>query len=310
MQDVVQIAAEIPLARGDVQPARTIEDVLHQLGQASDKLPRDAMQWALDNWDVAGPRFVALLDAYQTGADRSTQTAGALFFGLHLLGEKRETAAFPGLCRLMHDQAGIEAVLDFGITETLTRIIISTFDGDVTTLKSVIESDAVDEFVRDAALMAMAYLARTGSMPDEDMRAYMLHLLAEMQPQAEHYIWATWAITMAALGYADLVEEVKGLFARGFVPRHVMTSEDFTRDMRRTLDDPDQMAGFTHDRVRPFEDAIGELSHWYAFSEKKEEDRERWAMFGEPHRNPLRHVGRNDPCPCGSGKKYKKCCLQ
>jgi uncharacterized protein YecA (UPF0149 family) len=21
-------------------------------------------------------------------------------------------------------------------------------------------------------------------------------------------------------------------------------------------------------------------------------------------------VGRNDPCPCGSGKKYKTCCLQ
>jgi len=20
-------------------------------------------------------------------------------------------------------------------------------------------------------------------------------------------------------------------------------------------------------------------------------------------------VGRNDPCPCGSGKKYKRCCL-
>ena len=32
------------------------------------------------------------------------------------------------------------------------------------------------------------------------------------------------------------------------------------------------------------------------------------------HRTPVRHaapkVGRNDPCPCGSGKKYKKCCLQ
>src|SRR5205085_346878 len=22
----------------------------------------------------------------------------------------------------------------------------------------------------------------------------------------------------------------------------------------------------------------------------------------------VRDVGRNDPCPCGSGKKYKKCC--
>lgn len=25
--------------------------------------------------------------------------------------------------------------------------------------------------------------------------------------------------------------------------------------------------------------------------------------------NPHRSVGRNDPCPCGSGKKFKKCCL-
>ena len=24
---------------------------------------------------------------------------------------------------------------------------------------------------------------------------------------------------------------------------------------------------------------------------------------------PGKEVGRNDPCPCGSGKKYKKCCL-
>ncbi|MGN6136860.1 MAG: SEC-C metal-binding domain-containing protein [Aureliella sp.] len=24
---------------------------------------------------------------------------------------------------------------------------------------------------------------------------------------------------------------------------------------------------------------------------------------------PAQHVGRNAPCPCGSGKKYKKCCL-
>lgn len=27
----------------------------------------------------------------------------------------------------------------------------------------------------------------------------------------------------------------------------------------------------------------------------------------EPYENPYRKIGRNDPCPCGSGKKYKKC---
>ena len=29
---------------------------------------------------------------------------------------------------------------------------------------------------------------------------------------------------------------------------------------------------------------------------------------GEPYRREEPKVGRNDPCPCGSGKKYKKCC--
>jgi len=29
----------------------------------------------------------------------------------------------------------------------------------------------------------------------------------------------------------------------------------------------------------------------------------------EPFQNLHRSVGRNDPCPCGSGKKFKKCCL-
>ncbi|MCY2967005.1 MAG: SEC-C metal-binding domain-containing protein, partial [Planctomycetota bacterium] len=27
-------------------------------------------------------------------------------------------------------------------------------------------------------------------------------------------------------------------------------------------------------------------------------------------RNPFERVGRNEPCPCGSGKKFKKCCGQ
>ena len=27
-----------------------------------------------------------------------------------------------------------------------------------------------------------------------------------------------------------------------------------------------------------------------------------------PHRRESPKVGRNDPCPCGSGKKFKKCC--
>lgn len=31
--------------------------------------------------------------------------------------------------------------------------------------------------------------------------------------------------------------------------------------------------------------------------------------FQEPYVRPEPKIGRNDPCPCGSGKKYKKCCM-
>lgn len=46
-----------------------------------------------------------------------------------------------------------------------------------------------------------------------------------------------------------------------------------------------------------------------AASEKADGMLDRLMDTGEPHA-PLRKqkIGRNDPCPCGSGKKYKKCC--
>ena len=41
-------------------------------------------------------------------------------------------------------------------------------------------------------------------------------------------------------------------------------------------------------------------------------DGERWFYVDGYDQQPVRRetpkIGRNDPCPCGSGKKYKKCC--
>ena len=35
-------------------------------------------------------------------------------------------------------------------------------------------------------------------------------------------------------------------------------------------------------------------------------EHDKWFYFDGKHPQP----GRNDPCPCGSGKKYKKCCCR
>ena len=63
-----------------------------------------------------------------------------------------------------------------------------------------------------------------------------------------------------------------------------MDYNDFHRDLQRTLADPERMAGFQHDMIGPLEDAIGELSSWYAFSDAAEQDEERWATSPEDFR--------------------------
>ncbi len=52
-----------------------------------------------------------------------------------------------------------------------------------------------------------------------------------------------------------------------------------------------------------------------AFLRKKKRELEQARMAGSGDAAPVHQVkrtsdkvGRNDPCPCGSGKKYKKCC--
>src|SRR5919202_2552020 len=98
------------------------------------------------------------------------------------------------------------------------------------------------------------------------MRAYLVHLLTAMQPQAEHFVWIGWLLVVAHLGYAELAGEAEGLIRRGFVSEREWRIADFRQDLKRTLQDPARMAGFAHDRIGPFTRAIDELEGWYAFS--------------------------------------------
>jgi uncharacterized protein len=299
----------------------TLDDALADLAATGNELPRDALRWLFDHWDEAGPRLVALLDGYARGRDRSERTERALFFAVHLLGEKAEAAAFGPLCRLLLDGEASDLILGDAITTTLRGILISTYDGDLAALQAVIEAEAADAFVREMALMALAYLTRTGRVLEADMRAYLRLLLAEMQPQAEHVVWTGWLLAVAHLGYEDLAGEAEGLIRRGFVSERDWRVSDFRRDLRRTLADPERLAGFAFDHVGPFTDAIGTLEGWHAFSGEAAGGAGQvapqlpglsgWEDYEvqQPITNPLRGIGRNDPCPCGSGKKHKKCCL-
>jgi SEC-C motif-containing protein len=74
------------------------------------------------------------------------------------------------------------------------------------------------------------------------------------------------------------------------------------------------------------DDAEGKVEFIATYSQKDEQikhheaatfrkEAETWTfvdghILNQPFRRDQPKIGRNDPCPCGSGKKYKKCCGQ
>jgi hypothetical protein len=296
-----------------------LEIAIQAFASVGNDLPREAMQWALDHWDEVAPELLSVVERYTSEADRSDEAASAVLFILHLAGEKQDTRVFSLLCRLAQDGEAVEEVLG-DTTTTFKQILISTYDGHRDTLKGLIEAAEADEFVRAEALEVLAYLTATGRIPRDETEAYLLRLYDTLQPQQESFVWNGWVLAIALLGLEELSDVVRQAFERGLIDPMAMDYDDFRRDLARTLADPERMAGFEYDQIGPLEDAIGELSGWYAFSDAAEQGEEWWATSPEdaglsfadtplPFVDPFKGVGRNDPCPCGSGKKFKKCCL-
>jgi uncharacterized protein len=75
---------------------------------------------------------------------------------------------------------------------------------------------------------------------------------------------------------------------------------EWTNWLAHEMADPEQVEKL-RDAIAPNVRAIH--SYWFA---RRAQD----TLSAEPLRRSTPRVGRNDPCPCGSGKKYKKCCLQ
>jgi uncharacterized protein YecA (UPF0149 family) len=74
---------------------------------------------------------------------------------------------------------------------------------------------------------------------------------------------------------------------------------------------------YSNQRYTLINDIIGDIKWWSCFNKPAEhgysaqhKEHQQLMYFKQ---NPeasagMQKIGRNEPCPCGSGKKYKKCC--
>jgi uncharacterized protein len=292
-----------------------------------ESLPETAIREATERRAEMLPLFLQEIETFLADEDPIAEVPTPLFMILHILGSWHEKSAYRPVARLlMADSERLEWALSDAITTTVPRIMLNLFDGDARPLYDIVACETADEFIRAGMLRLLATLARQGKLRKNETASYIRNARFSLQPQSRHFVWVGWQDAVAMLGLADMRASVKAVFDRGFIDPTIMGYDDFEIALSGGM----AADSGNRSQVMPFGDTIEELSTWYGFSEawisgladddEATEDLDDLdlladpAAYGgivlsEPIVNPFRDVGRNDPCPCGSGKKFKRCCL-
>lgn len=307
---------EAILGDGETTPdLGPIEDHLHAIA-TQEELPDFAIGICTLRIKESGPKLRAVLQRAADGEPLSDEDSLLLFRGLHILGAARDRESCRPLLRLLgrpSDQ--VDDLFGHTITESLAKIVAGVFDGDVDALFALILDISIDEFVREAAFGAAPFLAWEGRIDRDRLKQLLVRFYEERLAEDGEQAWAGWLQAIALLGMRDLVPLVDSAWREGRPPEFWIDRPEFDEDLARAERSPDDLARFTEANLGYIEDVLTSLD-WTRGSQddsfEADDETSFWAddsYPNEPVRNPWRHVGRNDPCPCGSGKKAKKCCL-
>ncbi len=295
-----------------------ISAILHDLAQ-EEGLPEAAIRAAGDRRPEVVPVFLDVVERFLTADSAGREEPSPLFFIFHMLGDYREKSAYRPLARLLSIEGEeLDRQLGEAIVSTSHRVMAAVFDGDPRPLYEVIESEHADQFVRSRMFETLAMLVVRGELDRATVAKYLLDSFATLRPQRDSFVWHGWQSAIAMLGLSEYSGLVKKAFDRGFIGGWIMGFEHFRADLERARASPDEPWGPDGDELTLFGDTIAELSTWHGFSQEYRDEMDRRALASaamlqmgtQPTvRNPFKGIGRNHPCPCGSGKKFKKCCL-
>jgi len=283
-------------------------------------LPAAEIAFATLYAEVIEPDIVEVLKRAQE-EDLDVPSGRLLFRGIHILGGRRLSAAYrPLLAFLRGPQDQVEALLGDAVTENLPQILAGLFNGDERPLRELVADAGVDCFVREAALRALTFLAFDGRIDRAAFEAFLLRFDDDRLAAADDDVmWHGWMTAVAVLGVTALTARVRSAFADGRIAPEWCDEADFDEMLKAAIERPNDPARLEREWMGYLEDVVAALEK---FAEPADDDAEDgWPFapenspwdppeFSLPAHNPHRDVGRNDPCPCGSGKKFKKCCLQ
>jgi hypothetical protein len=274
----------------------------------SEELPVAAIAEAVAGWPAYGDLFVETLRGYASGAFDPTADGNAPVILLHLMCQMRERRAFlPLLALLRQDPDMLEAALGDTLIDTLPRILVGVFDGDPTALEDLLVDRGADGSCRWSAIDAGLGLHLRDRI-DAARVIRMLTRIADAGMDREDAAWVGWVKACGMIDDAALLARARAMIADGRIAPTGFGADELEAEIangagarQRTLDE-----------TAPIDDAAALMSTWYGFTEAGIAAGRKAATLGgsvgsDTYVNPYRDVGRNDPCPCGSGKKFKRC---
>ena len=299
----------------------TIQEILTALETSDGHFPRAALMAARQEREAITPALLARLESAISEVESlaaDDDTMGPIY-AMFLLSEFREPRLYPLLVRFFSipGEDAMEATGDV-VTAYLHRMLASVWGDDDRPIRALAEDPRINEWVRGAAVRAMITLVARDLKPREEVVEYYRHLLAGPFIEPLTNFWNELVSCAADLYPEELMEEIGRAYEMGVVDPGFVAPEDLQRELDRGKEEV--LKRLRQDSYhRLIDNTVSEMSDWYCFTEEFRRRRAAASAAEEEptlqpesqvgtYRRTEAKVGRNDPCPCGSGQKFKKCC--
>jgi len=196
-------------------------------------------------------------------------------------------------------------------------MIASTYNGDISLVYNMIENEKINVWSRSAGINGLLALVANKYISRDSVIEYFRKLFNSSFVNNEEF---TAMLIQACIDLypEELLPEIKKAFANDMVEEVFVNIDDvkyaLTVDKKIAL----QRNLINNVHYRPIED-VKEAMEWMAAFQADDDftfnlideinsDDSRYINH-EQHERIFLKIGRNEPCICGSGKKFKKCCM-
>lgn len=316
-----------------------LEQALLEIGNAhGNELPIVAIEELKTNWSEFYPELERITDQFIADDSSLTDEQNAiLFFGTLLLAELKYTPALSKCLQLFSRTdtylTPIEGVFGDALTELTPSLFYNVADGNTQTLSDYIVDGHQAMYCKASAIEAVFAQYEVSVIDKAELVAHVTRWLAAflaLPSSINSFLLSALADSCIAYQLDDFKAQFVGLCDKG-----LLDEERFKKDEVKAWDSANTVKLIELGTIQTEFNLIATLKSWAdddaadeSFDNMSGEDGVFDSLMGEGGLlsnilydektilensvpvSSLPTVGRNDPCSCGSGKKYKKCCLQ